>query len=314
MNPYPERMEELHAWLDTRFGQRDRQATEILLAAILASSDPAPLRVIIETDWPQVDTSLAWFTFGGLARCRTLEDLRASRPRYRERMTTEWLADGEFLFVEPAWRALQKRFARDIATTGTFYANCVRLRVESPKGGQGLQTIEQRRGDRQELNRLARRALDPMLRSALASRNVAARSTDKTPESLLFWLELTARIAPGQADFDCLTGSIAGVARGIAGLYHDGRDADWTAAERVMRDCIADMTTRIIEDRAGDSQDRPERAEYKRLLRLDVLQQRRRRKKGAPPLISVKGVKPGPSPGLAKHWRDLLDRNKRILV
>jgi hypothetical protein len=38
VNPYPERIDELHEFLATRYGQRDRQATEILLACIM---DPA---------------------------------------------------------------------------------------------------------------------------------------------------------------------------------------------------------------------------------------------------------------------------------
>jgi len=63
MNPYrPGSKNFINGWRP-RFGQKDRQATEVLLTALL---DPKLTRrkrpwLIVETDYPSRDTSEAWF-------------------------------------------------------------------------------------------------------------------------------------------------------------------------------------------------------------------------------------------------------------
>jgi len=245
VNPYPARIDELHEWLTARYGQRDRQATEILLAQMLdqtVSRRRAPW-IIIETDYPSRDTSDAWFSFGGEARPepRSLAVPRTLRAQKCETILQEWLADSgkPCLFVEAEWRRLPTAGcgAKLLMTThsyGTVLSACVRVRVEHPRGSHAARSEQD--ADAAELARLTRRVLDNDHRVNLGA--AIADYSASTPESLFYWSELVQRVAPIQTDWEALTGSLVTIARNIGLLYGDGRGPDWRAAERTMRDTI----------------------------------------------------------------------------
>jgi hypothetical protein len=172
--------------------------------------------------------------------------------------------------------------------------------------------------DKAELARLTRRVLDNAHRTK-------SKPSPRVPASFLYWCELLQRIAPMQSDWETLTGSIAAIARGIAALYNDGRDPDWRAAERVMRDCVPYVTAWLLERAssnrvpnvqelkmyglAGYTIDRPMITEIARLTREGVLHSKR---KAA--VYDSKKHRPWKYTLGAGDWMELLDRGKEILI
>lgn len=272
MNPYPERIEELHRILAERFGQTDRQATEVVLAAHVT---PAISRtrcpwIVIETDYPSRDTDGAWFNLSGGTRAtghpvpKSLAVPRVLYPRESELTLQEWTNQRQDpaavgVFVESEWRRPVDMGGRGLNMSGAvvsrpswrmwrnqtyaaLLAQCVRLRVTHPKSGIGFNI--DRDADLAALRTAARRVLDPEFRPAV-------RQTEPVPASFLYWCELLQRLAPIQTDWDALTGALVGIGRNIAYLYADGRPADWRAVERVMRDTIPAVTRDILERTNG---------------------------------------------------------------
>lgn len=264
MNPYPERIAELHSHLAAVWSQRDTQATEILLAALLPASLTRLRRpwFIVETDHLSRDTSGAWFSLGmpELVQARSLAVPRSVRARDCRRWSDNVLAedphDQPGVFVDAEWRVLPNRSksATAIASYYALLARCVHVRVAQPKSDIGVRTMNAREADRLELARLARRVLDsqhrqhrsPIAHSTPSGVLFASGDTNTAPQSLYYWSELVQKIAPAQHDWECLTGSVAAVAHGIATLYNDGRAPDWLASERVLRDTVPYATSRLI--------------------------------------------------------------------
>ena len=291
MNPYPARIDELHDWLARRYGQHDRQATEIALCALLPPIADAPARpwVIIETDWLNHDTADAWFDFGidesypdGVVR-GTVRSMSA--PRYmrwdkaRTEILQEWIdrkaAGAHGLFVDPGWKVAN--VAHDGIERGSrgsidypgwrmrtaqayqrLIAMSVRLRVDYPKSDRGVRPVNERFNDRAELRRLAARVLDMDHRSARTPPVICSiadgsiADADAGQTNMLYWCELLQRLAPLQTDWESLTSNVWSVATTISTLYGDDRAPDWQAAERVMRDTVPYMTRWIME-RTTDS-------------------------------------------------------------
>ncbi len=249
MNPYPDRLEELHDWLERKYGQRDRQATEIILAALLppdVTGMPRPW-IIIETDWMRRETEEAWFSFGGVCAPKSMTEPRLLRREPQERMLQDWISTKRSgaagVHVEAEWRRLPMagRGASEMMITSyaVFNALNVRLRVEHPRGGQALQY--NREADRIELGRLAKRVLNSEFRT---HRNAPQFASVRPPEGLYYWAELAQRVAKRQGDWETLTGSVAGIANGI-GCLRQG-ESDWEAGARVLRDCVPWLDQFII--------------------------------------------------------------------
>ena len=317
MNPYPERLEELHIWLGARYNQYDRQATEVLLAALLPPELTRTRRpwIIIETDYPSRDCSDAWFSFGGEAVVHSLSVPRVLRCAPSEEIVRNWVelrsTDAAGLFVESEWRRIMKIGRGAMSTFRGNYQHlmsvCLRLRVAHPKGDYAVRV--DRDADRLELGRLVRRVLDSSLRPA---RKPSETARDRPPASFLYWCELLQRVAPYLTDWEMLTGGLAAVARGIAILYSDGRPPDWAAVDRIMRDCINPCTYQIMSQAADhkranrvadfwskDDEIRNVKNEIKRLYREGVL-------------VMTRHYRPH---GLAaSEWRELIDRSKPILT
>ena len=182
-----------------------------------------------------------------------------------------------------------------------------------------------READRLELARLARRVLDSQHRSSIAHSTPSGvlLASGTPPQSLYYWSELAQKLAPAQVDWECLTGSIAAVAHGIATLYNDGRAPDWSASERVLRDTVPYAASRLIMEAShgpvaarmahiqpGGVIGSGERVtvELKRLEREGVLTKRRGHHKVLAGAVAERYK--------VAHadWMTLLDRNERILV
>ena len=357
INPYPSRMEELHAHLAAHYGQKDRQATEALLCGLLPASTGAPLPwFVIETDWPSHDTTDAWFSFGlGTADTPVAKALavpRTARMSESARLWSDWAderaaghtglyVDGEWasVYAGPTARGrgrLDTQGWRRLATDAhaRFMSLCLHLRVEHPRSDRALRTPAVRLDERNELARLTRRVLDPAMRT---DRQTVDNTTGA--RALLYWCELLERLAPWQTDWEALTGGLAACAFGTALLWNDGRPADWTVAERLMRDSVHTLTRRFVEAVAeaqagGEPTYRPKRGsgvratrtdmtvtmEVKRLVDARVLVPVGRRRTGRGPTDPPFGWN---DPHVNRPWRyrlagedyaTLLDRSKRILV
>ena len=343
MNPYPDRIAELHSHLAGVWSQRDTQATEILLAALLPASLTRMRRpwLIVETDYLSRDTSNTWFSFGmpEYVHARSLAVPRSVRARDCRQWSDNVLAEDPFdqpgVFVDAEWRVLPNKYkcVTAIASYYALLARCVHLRVAQPRSDIGVRTMNARESDRLELARLSRRVLDsqhrqhrsPVAHSTPSGVLLASQSQGVTaaPQSLYYWSELAQKLAPVQHDWECLTGSVAAVAHGITTLYNDNRAPDWSAAERVLRDTIPYATTRLILEashgpvaarmahiQSGGVIGSGERVtvELKRLEREGVLTKRRGHHKVLAGAVAERYK--------VAHadWVTLLDRNERILV
>jgi hypothetical protein len=344
MNPYPERIGELHEFLAARYGQRDRQATEILLACLL---DPAITGVrkpwiVVETDFPSRETDTGWFSFGSTARTRSLAVPRVERLNKCEEILSGWLderkadpnREGIFIDAEyrrgvvlrinpinrinPAgtWRAMTA------ALYDTLLASSIRLRVDHPRSGIALGYDNG--ADGEQLSTLTRRVLDNTFRE----RRVHAA---EVPASFLYWCELLQRLAPLQTDWEALTGQIAAVARNVGILYHDGRAFGKEIAERLLRDAVPYGTRTILEESIeGDSRkgvaasrvvmslslaarngpDAWARREVKRLIREGILKRKEELKRRTTGYL----YHPWKYRVTSEDYRTLLDRGKELLV
>ena len=251
MNPYPERIEELHAWLEARYGQRDRQATGILLTALLTEEVTGARKpwFVIETDFPSRDTRSAWFSFGGQIVVRSMSTARAAPHRHRERLLAEWIApeQRQGLFVDSEWQRLSHLTAGRshpstlVSDYALLMSRCLRLRVAYPKGDWAT------RADREEsaagLYRLLRRVLDDTWREP----KMLPGSREAVPAGMLYWCELLQKASKLQTDWDALVAQLAAVARNACTLYNDpARGADWRMSERLIRDSVNWVTAWIM--------------------------------------------------------------------
>ena len=252
LNPYPQRLEDLHIHLERKYGQTDREATEVLLAALLPPSltSAAPPWIVIETDYPNRDTRDAWFSFGGIAHVEPLATARVSHPRIREKILGMWLQSKQAgmpgLYVDSEWRRLTHLTVRGsyptiaVNTYGTFQSQCLRLRVAYPKGAHGADC--DREVHHAELARLTRRVLDNDHRTMKPC-------VEPPPRGMYYWCELLQKLSTLQTDWDAMVAGLAATVRSTCMLYNDpvAHPPDWTVAERMVRDMVNWSTTWILE-------------------------------------------------------------------
>ena len=329
MNPYLERLSDLHQWLECRYGQRDRQATEVLLGAllpreILKAKSPW---MVLETDYPSRDTLDGWFSLGGEFRPQphSLAFARIQRATRCEGILQDWWKDRQAgrpgLFIEAEWRRLPgsgkgATLLMQTHSYGALLATCLRLRVAYPKGDHAARM--QKQEDDAELARLTRRVLD-------CSHRTTVERKSNLPSGFLYWCEMLQKVAPLQTDWESLTGGLATIARSIALLYNDGRPPDWQAAERVMRDCVPWVNEWILGQTAldrgrgikayqmfvqsGHTLDKPLVAEIRRLSREGVLLARQSYRSA-----DHYRYHPWRYRLASQDWRTLVNREERILV
>jgi len=346
MNPYPDRLNDLHAFLESTFGHKDRQSTDVLLTALLPESVTGYRRpwIIIETDWPSRDCSSAWFSFGLTGdhtidtnhngfMVRSLSVPRVQRSQLCEEILQDWLSlrrtSAPGLFVDAEWRRMPTsgRGAVLLMATHSYcvlLTQCIRLRIAHPRGGFGTMPRDEQTKATTELARLARRVLDCSHRPL--SRPLPDR---RQPASLFYWCELLQRLAPLQTDWETLTGSLTAIATGVGALY--GRETvsfDGEVASRLMRDCVPYATRWILESsglerskgikafqlfkQSGQVADRAIVAEIRRLAREGVLVTRQNYKAMA--ANDPYGYHPWRYRFGDEDYRKLLDRSERILT
>jgi hypothetical protein len=232
VNPYPARIEELHLHLEAKFGQRDRQATEIILACLL----PAYPWLIIETDYPLREFRNAWFSFA--PNVRSLSGLRVLHNRKQDLVLTEWLKhEGAQFFVEPEWRRLALGSNRPMTPIlyNELMGRCLRLRVDHPRSAM----LPSREADERELRRLVSRVLDPSMRT---------ECHPTLPSSTWYWCELLQKVMLRPGSWEHVTSGIYQISRNVASLHNDpSKPFDLYAAERVMRDSIHPTTYKILQ-------------------------------------------------------------------
>jgi hypothetical protein len=135
----------------------------------------------------------------------------------------------------------------------------------------------------------------------------------EVPQSFLYWCEMLQRLAPRQHDWEALTGQIASVAYGISYLYNDARAPEWEAAERLIRDAIPATTSylmsRIIEQK-------PKQNLSKRQLCADTILSSREFYREFKRLEEERVIVRAGYKYKLGHvdWRELLDREKKILL
>jgi len=253
MNPYPARLAELHEFLRARYGVNDAQAVDIVLTA-MRRGGPS---IIIETDYPSRDCRPAWFNFGNADEiARSLSVPRIQRTQICEEILQSWIDETKTenaigIFVDSEWRRLPRVDAPVVwskvgwralmtHTYAVLLSRCVRLRTSWPRTDRATRSQDTIEADARELARLTARVLDNDHR---INRTIGP---DAPPPSLFYWCELLQRIAPMQQDWDRLIHNLVAIGRGIASLYNDGRNADWFAVERVMRDTVPYCTSWIL--------------------------------------------------------------------
>jgi len=104
-------------------------------------------------------------------------------------------------------------------------------------GGQGTKTWP-------SWGRRAERVLDNSHRAIVSDAAV------RLPDAFMYWCELLQRIAPLPDDWESLVGNLTAIATGVELVIADGRDPDWRAVERVMRDSIPFVTVEILKQTA----------------------------------------------------------------
>jgi hypothetical protein len=87
------RFDDLHHYLATQYGVDDREAVEILLAALVSCPRTAAPWLILETNWFSRRCDNAWFSFGETWLPESLPLIRAMRPRNANKLIAVWLAE-----------------------------------------------------------------------------------------------------------------------------------------------------------------------------------------------------------------------------
>src|SRR5215471_18199512 len=124
------RIDYLSHFLAMAYRIEDRQATEILLSALISCPRTPALWLVLETNWFSRDCQRAWFSFGETWLPQSLPLLRTMRPRNANRLIAEWLAEpaAPRLFVEPDYNRRLPHYSR-ISESRFLLGRSLRLRV-----------------------------------------------------------------------------------------------------------------------------------------------------------------------------------------
>jgi hypothetical protein len=240
------RIDCLAHYLAGGFGVNDREATEVLLSALVACPRTSALWCVIETNWYSRECLPAWFSFGGLWVPESLPQLRALRPRKANQLICGWLDEPRRgrLFVECDYDGCVPRYRR-VFESGFLLAQSLRLRVLSTPGGATCPVDE--RDQQQRADRLRALASD------VIEDRTGARPPDppnwKEPPDFLYYTELSQHLGGRQRDW----GQLATLLRslGVRHAHLHGRtevdETDWLLLARVLRDHIPPWVARAVE-------------------------------------------------------------------
>jgi hypothetical protein len=238
------RFDDLHHYLATQYGVDDREAVEILLAALVSCPRTAAPWLILETNWFSRRCDNAWFSFGGHWQPRSLAELRALRPRQANELIREWLDESPQgrLFVEPDYERMPHY--RRIFESRFLLARSLRVRSMTPRSGGAL-AVDHREQDRRA------DTLATLVRQLVEDR-VGARAADppvfRQPPGFLYHAEILQRLSPWFPDWSELLNSLASLAVHHAYLYGrtETTEADWKVMSRLAADSVPVWIHRMI--------------------------------------------------------------------
>lgn len=206
------RIDDLAGELAREHSVEDRQAIEVLLAALVDCPRTPQAWVALETNWFARECGDGWFAFGGLWKPLSLRELAEFRWRLHEKYADK-LNEEPHLFIEPHWRKYPRHSA---GWAGFITERALRVRCRQPRSDfpiRSLDTLEDRRRlDR--LKSLVKMVLDDPTKSRSADppRFVA-------PPNLLYNLELVSKISPWFPDWRLLVRSLGALAIRHAYLF-----------------------------------------------------------------------------------------------
>jgi hypothetical protein len=262
-------LDDLHHHLASAYRIQDRQATEILLSALLDCPRASTLWFTLETNFYRRDCQLGWFSFGEHWAPRSLGEIRARRPhRDMNREITAWLNDQPEiprLFIEPDFNR-RPRVDR-LPELPYLLGRCLRLHTITAPNGATLPVDERAEHTRSD-------QLGAYTRHVLEDR-IGARSPDppafREPPGFLYSCELAQRAGAWFRDW----GELASWLRtlGVRHAYLHGRTEvaqdDWAAMARVLRDSIPPWVRRAIEHLRSAPDQQASQLLLTRAMRLD---------------------------------------------
>ena len=245
------RVDALADFLATEYRIIDRGAIDILLAAQLPLPHlPFPW-IIIETAWDALDTTSAWFTFGGILPCGSLNEMRASRPRvgldriraWREASGMGELSQRPLVFVESSFER-PLFIKRTVVEYKPFVQQFIRLRTLHPKSGANLVLSANHASAKVEkLKSLTYDVIDCQFRDPVPA-------APAVPIDFLYWCELAYKLNGGgrRVIWETLINQCAQAVIRRAYLYNrEVEPADWSVAGRLLADSIPWWTMRTVE-------------------------------------------------------------------
>jgi hypothetical protein len=234
------RIDDLHQFLAAEYQVHDREAIQVLLAALINCPDTPLLRVVLETGWAARYCEQTWFAFGGLWDPVSLTNLLAQRPSRLDRMIRdEYLAEpgSTRLFIESQPERIPRYGSNGRSREGAYLlSQCLRLRTPTPLTPANLIISHS----------------DAMRRSGKLRALTLAVIEDRTgarpqqppaftqPPQFLSQVSLVHKLAPWYSDWSALLNAFACLAVRHAYLHGRAETAveDYRVLARVARDCM----------------------------------------------------------------------------
>lgn len=240
------RIDEVTHQLAREYTVEDREAVEILLAALVNCPRTPASWIILETNWFSRTCDEAWFSFGGHWMPQSLARLRARSPwRVIEAEIEEWLNNpsDEHLFIECDFERYP--YFHRLTQAHFLLQRSLRVRTRCARAADPLRGIdkiaEERRAD--NLNAAARYALEDR-----AGLRTADPPRFAEPASFLYYCELLQRLAPWYPDWQTLVQALALLA--VRRAYLLGRtetdESDNRILARVLRDSIPPWVAKAL--------------------------------------------------------------------
>lgn len=262
------RIDELAFHLAREYRVEDREAIEILLAALVdCPRTPAPW-LVLETNFYQRDCRLGWFSFGGAWLPESLPLLRAMRSRNANALIAQALNElhGR-LYVECDYDRRLPRY-RALSEIRFLLAKSLNLRVVSPLDGISS-PIDERLADRRadQLRALA----SDVLQDRAGARPADPPRLSAEPPAFLYHTQLAVRLAGRHSDYGQTARALRALAVRRACLYgrHETDASDWQPLSRILRDTVPPWIARVIQYLVDASHHKAQAPTLQRWMSLD---------------------------------------------
>jgi hypothetical protein len=241
------RIDDLAALLATEYRMEDRQALEVLLAALAPCPRTDSLWLVLETNYYSRVCAPAWFSFGETWEPKSLAQIRARNPwREIEYMVSQILElpDELQLFVEPDFQRYP-HYAR-LANAHFILDRCPRVRTILTRANTALMTIDALEAERHRMQLAA--ATRMVLEDRVHSRPDGPPKFIEPPE-FSYRVELVERLSVWYRDWQILVKAMALLGVRHAWLYgrRETDERDWEVMARAMADSVPPWITTAIE-------------------------------------------------------------------